>query len=84
MNLCDGQSWISIQNWLGYDRDDSFPFDYKPDGIPFGSKNRKENSHHDHIPINLKGNGNLVLSEQTELPSRAITIIIHTFESGLA
>ena len=25
-------------------------------------QNQKENSHHDHIPFNLKGNGNQVLS----------------------
>ena len=23
---------------MGYDRGDSFPFDFEPDGIPFGSK----------------------------------------------
>ena len=27
---------------MGYDRGDSFPFDFEPNGIPFGS-NRKEN-----------------------------------------
>jgi len=27
-------------------------------------QNRKENCHHDHIPFNLKGNGNIVLSVQ--------------------
>ena len=26
-------------------------------------QNRKENCHHDHIPFNLKGNGNIVYSE---------------------
>ena len=56
---------------MGYDRGDSFPFDFKPNGIPFGSKsngklspqmlfhlfqNLKENCHQDHIiPFNLKG-----------------------------
>ena len=48
---------------MGYDHDDSFPFDFEPNGIPFGSENRKENCHHDHIPFNLKGNGNIVFSE---------------------
>ena len=33
-----------------------------PNWIPFGSKNRKENFHHDHIPFNVKGNGNIVSS----------------------
>ena len=46
---------------MEYDRDDSFPFDFEPDEIPFGS-NRKENCHHDHIPFNVTGNGNIVFS----------------------
>ena len=49
---------------MGYDRGDSFPFDFEPDGIPFGSENKKENCHHDHIPFNVKGNGNIVFSVQ--------------------
>ena len=54
-----------LSHWMGYgyDRGDSFPFDFKPNGIPFGSENRKENCHHDHIPFNLKGNGMLIFSE---------------------
>ena len=47
---------------MGYDRGDSFSFDFEPNGIPFGSENRKENCHHDHIPSNVKGNGNIVFS----------------------
>ena len=43
---------------MGYDRGDSFLFDFEPNGISFGSKS-KENSHRDHIPFNVKGNGNL-------------------------
>ena len=37
-------------------------------------QNRKKNSHHDHIPFNVKGNGNIVFSvydtamEQLEHP----------------
>ena len=31
-------------------------------GIPFGSENRKENCHQDHIPFNVKGIGNIVFS----------------------
>ena len=42
---------------MGYDRDDSFPFDFEPQMV----QNREENCHHDHNPINLKGNGNIVL-----------------------
>ena len=36
---------------MGYDRGDSF----RPE-------KEKENSHHDHIPFNMKGNGNEVFS----------------------
>ena len=55
-------SFYFLSNWMGYDRGDSFPFDFQPNGIPFGSENRKENCHHDHIPFNLKGNGTIVFS----------------------
>ena len=27
-----------LSNWMGYDRGDSFPFDFEPNGIPFSSK----------------------------------------------
>ena len=40
---------------MGYDRDDSFSFDFEPNGFPL-VQNQKENCHHDHIPFNLKGN----------------------------
>ena len=33
-------------------------------------QNRKENCNHDHIPFNLKGNGNIVSPLQDTLPSR--------------
>ena len=42
---------------MEYDRRDGCHFDSKANGIPFGSKNRKENCHHDHIPFNVEGNG---------------------------
>ena len=41
---------------MGYDRGDSFPFDFEPNGITFGSKLKGKPSP-DHIPFNLKGNG---------------------------
>ena len=41
-------------HWMGYDRGDSFPFDFEPNGFPFGL-NRKENCHHYHTPFNVKG-----------------------------
>ena len=47
---------------MGYDRGDSFPFDFEPSRIPFGLENRKENYHHDHITFNVKGIGCIVFS----------------------
>ena len=47
---------------MGYDHGDSFPFDFEPNGISFGSENQNENCHHDHIPFNSEGNGNIVSS----------------------
>ena len=29
-----------LSNWMGYDHGDSFPFDYGPNGILFGSKSK--------------------------------------------
>ena len=29
-----------LSHWMGYDRGDSFPFDFQPNGIPFGSKSK--------------------------------------------
>ena len=46
---------------MGYDHGDSFPIYFEPNGVPFGS-NRIENCHHDHIPFDDKGIGNLVFS----------------------
>ena len=33
-----------LSNWMEYDRDDSFPFEFEPNGL------------HEHTPFNLKGN----------------------------
>ena len=50
---------------MGYDRGDSFTLDFL-NQIEFHLvQNRKENCHHDQIPFNLKGNGNIVFSVQT-------------------
>ena len=49
---------------MGYDRGDSFLFDFEPNLNPFGSKS-KGNCHYDHIPFNVKGNGNIVFSVYT-------------------
>ena len=37
---------------MRYDRGGSFPFDFEPNGISYGSKS-KETCHHDHIPFNF-------------------------------
>ena len=29
-----------LSNWIGYDRGDSFPFDFEPNGILFGYKSK--------------------------------------------
>ena len=48
---------------MGYDHGDSFPFDFEPNGIQFGSENQNGKlSNHDHIPFNMKGKGNIVFS----------------------
>ena len=51
-----------LSHWMGYDRGDSFPFNFEPNGIPFGTENRKENCHPNYIPFKVKGNANLVFS----------------------
>ena len=50
---------------MGYDRGDSFPFDFLNQMGIHLVQNREKSCHHDHIPFNLKGNGILVLSVQT-------------------
>jgi len=43
---------------MEYDRGDSFLIDFKQ--LEFNSvHNQKENCHHDQIPSNLEGNGNI-------------------------
>ena len=34
---------------MGYDRGDSFPFDFEPKGIPFGSKSKGKVSPRSHL-----------------------------------
>ena len=46
-----------LSNWMGYDRGNSFPFDFLNQMDFHLVQNRKENCPHDHIPFNLKGNG---------------------------
>ena len=69
---------IRFHIMMEYDRGDSFPFDFEPNGILIVSKcnqieyylvqNWKENCNHDEIPLNLKGNKNLyVLWVQCEI-----------------
>ena len=64
-----------ISNLMGYNRGDIFTFDFEPNGILFLLsilnqmefhlvQNWRENCHHDYIPINLKGIGNIVFLVQ--------------------
>ena len=46
----------------GYDRGDSFPFEFFKQMDFHLVQNRKENLRHDHIPFNVKGNMNIVFS----------------------
>ena len=47
---------------MGYDRGDSFPFDFLNQMDFHLVQNRKENSHHNRIPFKVKGNANIVFS----------------------
>ena len=49
---------------MGYDRGDSFPFDFESNGIPFGLKSKGKLSPWsiDHIPFNFKVKGNIIFS----------------------
>ena len=46
---------------MGYDRDDSFPFNFEPNLNPFGSKSKGKLSPRS-FPFNVKANGNIVFS----------------------
>ena len=52
--------FIFLSHSMGYDRGDSFPFDFLNQMEFYLVQNRKENCLHDHIPLHLKGNGNIV------------------------
>ena len=51
---------------MGYDCGDRLPFDFEPNGSNLNQmefhlvQNRKENCHDNHIPFNVKRNGNIV------------------------
>ena len=62
---------VFLSHLMEYDRGESFPFDFEPNGIPFGSENRKENCHHDYIPLNAKGKGNIVFSVYAAVHNQA-------------
>ena len=46
---------------MGYDRGDSFSFDFEPNGFPFGSKSKGKPSPRSY-PIQCERNGNIVFS----------------------
>ena len=37
---CTLRKLYFLSYWMGYDHGDSFPFDFEPNGIPFGSKSK--------------------------------------------
>ena len=51
-----------LSHWMGYDRGDSFPVDFVNRMKFHLVQNRKENCHHDHIALNVKGNVCMVFS----------------------
>ena len=48
--------FLFLSNWMGYVISDSFPFDFEPNGIPFGSKLSKGKSKFD-SKSKVKSNG---------------------------
>ena len=65
-----------LSNWMGYDRGESFPFDFL-NQIEFHLvQNWKKNRHHDHIPFNVKGNRILVFSVYLSWLKRSSDTII--------
>ena len=59
---------------MGYDRGDNFPFDFEPNGIPFGSKLEGKLSPR-YIPFSGKGNGNIVFSVCKKFTRRAAGVL---------
>ena len=55
---------------MGYDRGDSFPFDYEPNGIPFGSENRKEKLSPRSYPIHCERKWKYSFLSVETLPDR--------------
>ena len=52
-----------LSNWMGYDRVLTvFLLIFWTKWNSILVQNQKENCHHDHIPFNVKGNGNIVFS----------------------
>ena len=45
-----------LPNWMGSDRGDSFPFDFEPNGVPFGSKSKGKLPRSDPIQFERKWN----------------------------
>jgi len=50
-----------FSHWMGYDLGNRFPFNLNQMEFHL-VQNLKENCHHDHIPFNVKGKGNIVFS----------------------
>jgi len=60
---------------MGYDRADSFPFDFEPNGNPFGSKSKgKLSPRSDPIQFERKWNTSFLSLPQLIIGSRLIVI----------
>ena len=54
-----------LSNWMGYDRGDSFPFDFEPNGFSFGSKSKwKLSPRSYHIQFERKWNTSFLSVEK--------------------
>ena len=56
---------------MGYERGDSFPFDFLNQVEFYLVQNQKENCRHNHIPFNVEGNGNVSQCALTEMFSES-------------
>ena len=63
---------------MGYDRGDSFPYDFLNQmKFHLVQKIERKTCHHDHMPFDVKGNGNIVFSATADafFPSSGINLI---------
>ena len=64
---------------MGFDRGNSFPFEFLNQMEFHLAQNRKENCLHDHIPFNVKGKENIVFSVCPAVISTHKTLCIESY-----